>query len=598
MSGGAKQSKFMKGLKRRPVKKPMPVIPSFAEQHAANLKRANEVSVQNREREAARIQKMRELDEKERLEKEECEKRKRKYAKDMRVERDIAEVLAEDDSLDVSQPTKRRVHRRPSIAEVPSFVKNLDAPEHEHRQTLQLVRMAAISIPDDISIQKTQETVIEKLDAAVLCCTSPSKGLQKLHELATHHDFPSPLHDAYGDWMSWMSPSKWIDLVSLRVSGNKGGFKSLTSNGNYNEVLVTSDKTPTDDPAKWPGFFNTGHKKIVLRMTRSDSFGNTGSGKPMYRSMSYESMVGEMATTLHAAVCGFGVPVHAAVSWPWETQPNQKVRKYGLILALERADGDMIHYQEMLASSILGVPVYNQYDKKRQLIAYNRIVEAFARKLMSRCHEMASAGLINFDIKPGNILVNWEANIEDPSVYFADYDSTYCRVPGDQVASVNIRFFVNLLLLSMHVRAYSDEAFVEPYVRIVAPVLMQLWEQIQRAIHGKTPSDIGEGSVWVNNTEIAFGHADGAFNHRKLRDIKDAGHMLSVQLRMMVFEYLFDEEDRKVPPRRAIQWPFWKKESGSTFFEPKKLRAVPQLLRFIIFYMKVVPSAWEGLLDV
>ena len=131
MSGAAKQAAFMKGLKRKPVKKAAPVIPSFAEQHAATLKRAEEVSAQNREREAARIQRLREIDEKERIEKEAQEKRKRKYAKDLRVERDIEEVLAEDDSLDVTQPPKRRVQRRPSIAEVPSFVKNLDAPEHD-----------------------------------------------------------------------------------------------------------------------------------------------------------------------------------------------------------------------------------------------------------------------------------------------------------------------------------------------------------------------------------------------------------------------------------------------------------------------------------
>ena len=588
----------MKGLKRRPVKKAAPVIPSFAEQHAANLKRAEEVSAQNREREAARIQKLRDLDEKERMEKEEQEKRKRKYAKDLRVERDIEEVLAEDDSLDVTQPAKRRVQRRPSIAEVPSFVKNLDAPEHEGRQTVHLVRITAAKIPETLSMQHTKDMVVEKLDAAVLCCTDTAKGVQKLHELATHPDFPSPTHESYADWMSWMSPSKWVDLVSLRVARNKGAFKSLTNNGNYNEVLVTTDESPTDDPAKWPGVFNIDHKNIVLRMTRSDSFGNTGSGKPMYRSMGYDNMVGEMAMTLHAAACGFGTPVHAAVSWPWEVQPEQKARKYGLILALERADGDMICYQEMLGSSILGSPVYNQYDKKRQEIAYNRIVEAFARKLMSRCHEMASAGLINFDIKPGNILVSWEGKIEEPDVYFADYDSTYCRIPDDQVAGINVRFFVNLLLLSMHVRAYSDEPFVEPYVRVVAPVLMQLWEQMQREMKGKGPIDMGTGSVWVSSAEMAFDHKNGAFNHRRLRDMKSAGHALSLQLTMMVFEYLFDNEDKKVPPRRAVQWPHWKRDSGSTFFETKPLRAVPQLLRFVIFYTRAVPPAWEELLDV
>ena len=53
--------------------------------------------------------------------------------------------------------------------------------------------------------------------------------------------------------------NKWIDLVSS-AAGNKGAFKSITSTGNYNEVLVV-DETPTSDPAKWPGVFTIDHKK-------------------------------------------------------------------------------------------------------------------------------------------------------------------------------------------------------------------------------------------------------------------------------------------------------------------------------------------------
>ena len=597
-----KASAFMqriKSQKRKPVKKAPPVIGTPAEQHAANLKRTQELSAANKEREDRRIQKMREQDEREQQEKEECDRCKRKLASDMRQEREFDDILGEDEDDDVTQAAKRP-QRRPSIAEAPSYVKNLEAPEHEGRQTLQLVRAAAPKCLSSLSIRQVKDLVDEKLDAAVLFCNGPTAGIQKLHEMAVHKDFPSPSSEEYADWMSWMSPSKWVDLVHLRVSGNKGGFQPITSTGNYNEVLVATDNTPLSDASKWPGVLGLDDKKIVLRMTRSDSFGNSSSGNPMYRSITLEAMVNEMSMTLHAAACGFGVPVHAAVSWPWELKPGQNMRKYGLILALDRADGDMISYQEALDSALLQAPVYDHVYKKKQEMAFTKIVESFSIKLMHRCHQMASAGFINFDIKPGNILVNWKEDdkLASPDVYIADYDSVYCRPVEDNVAGLNVRFFVNLLLLSMHVRAYSPEKFVEPYVRCVAPVLMQLWELMQRSIAGKAPSDFGEGAEWVNQIEIAFDQQNGSFNHRELRNIKSPGHALGAQLRMMAYEYLFDNEDKKVPPRRAVCWPGWKRYSASNFFETQKLRLVPQLLRFIVFYARAVPQTWQKLFDV
>ena len=593
MSASVKGAAFVARMRKKQVKKALP-IPTPAEQHAANLKRMEAINEMNREREARRIQKLKEADERERVEKAACEQRQRQLATEMKAFADAAGGVEDD----ITQAAKR-VRRGPSIAEVPSYVKFLPAPDYEGRQTLKLVCTGAKPISSSVSMDAVKDLVREKLDTAVLCCTSPSSGIQRLHELATHADFPSPTHETYSDWMSWMSPSKWVDLVELRVAGNKGAFKSITSTGNYNEVLIATSDTPISDPRKWPCVLNLDDKKVVIRMTRSDSFGNTGSGNPLYRCISLDAMVNEMAMTLRAAACGFGVPVHAAVSWPWALQQGKTVRKYGLIMALDRADGDMISYQEAIGTKILSLPWFGDPSvKKRNECAYNKTCEAFAVKLMHRCYQMAEAGIINFDIKPGNILVNFNDNLESPDIFFADYDAVYSRTVDDSVAGVNVRFFVNLLLLSMHVRAYSAKAFVEPYVRCVAPVLIQLWELIQKSVQGKAPADFGEGACWVDRAEIAFSHKDGAFNHRKLRAMSSESERLSTQLRMMVYEYLFDSEEPKQPPPRATEWSKWKSVSGSTFFETKRLKVVPQLLRFIIFYESEVPPAWQELLDV
>ena len=53
---------------------------------------------------------------------------------------------------------------------------------------------------------------------------------------------------------------------------------------------------------------------------------------------------------------------------------------------------------------------------------------------------------------------------------------------------------------------------------------MQLWEQAQREMQGKGIIDMGTGSVWLNKAEMAFDHKKGAFNHRRLREMKSEGH--------------------------------------------------------------------------
>lgn len=224
------------------------------------------------------------------------------------------------------------------------------------------------------------------------------------------------------------------------------------------------------------------------------------------------------------------------------------------------------------------------------------VVEKLTVDIIQRCYDMAASEMVNFDIKPGNILVKHDEDfVSGLDVRITDYDSAYCIRVTDTEAPVKQRFFVTLLLLAVHLRAYGEVNFIDPFMCIAGPLLLELWEGI---VSGHKGSD-GEAvppPFWLYNTSITKDPVVGSFDLTMLEKKTVIHDRLSLQLKMMVFEYLFDANNGKTPPRRAAEWTGWTFQPIGDFFSGHKPRLVPQLLRFAIFYNRPAPDSFNTLL--
>ena len=240
----------------------------------------------------------------------------------------------------------------------------------------------------------------------------------------------------------------------------------------------------------------------------------------------------------------------------------------------------MLHYQdELLAKHPPGGSIHGPPEPLREQ------AEFAGAWLAGLCYQVAWTGFISFDMKPANLLMCKRAS----TFCMTDFDHMYYRPVPDAEGGVKARFFVNLLLLCTHVRAYSKRSFTTSFLKPLGPELLRLRKEAV-----SSPETFGAGSAWLRTAAMAPEATSNVFDHHRLARMKDPGQRLATMLAMMVFEYFIDDTPPKQRPRMAAQWTGWKKQ-GSFFNGPPPL--VPQLLRFVLFYSSPVPDDYTTLLD-
>lgn len=575
------------------------VIASAEEQMKACREAQEKKSAENMEREKRILAKLQEEDKKRKEALAQSDLQKSAFLQHLKCQEKTIKEL-EDEEFG-AQPAPKRVACAARAARVsPSAVRiahTMPRPEFVPAMLYDALEgMTTHRVENHPKLSAVEEIVAEKRENHVL--TSCGNVVTTLRDVGIRLGLPSENETFHSDYVSWFAPGKWTEIVHQRVAENTGAFHSITSSGNYNEVLAPTMDTPTTDHSKWPCILNTNTMPMAIRMTRSDPFPCADGKSPQYRCMKLDAVQKEMAMSLHAACHQFGPPVYAAVSWPWEQRANGKHRKYGLILVMLRMRSDASHFQSLMYDKL----VKGKHDNELvPPLEYRRCAENVSRGMILRCYEMANAGFINFDIKPGNILVDVHGNDIDfcnPAVYITDFDAVYCVPVPDDVAGPKARFFVTLLLLSMHVRAYSNHAFMASFLQVAGPLLMELWEELNASCCGERPNSFGSGSEWIYKCEIAFDPERGEFNSAELQNTTCMASRLSKQLVMMTYEYMFDCSRGREPPKRAADWPGWVKAlpQGGYFDTVRQPRLVPQLLTFILLHTAPVPETWKSIL--
>lgn len=436
---------------------------------------------------------------------------------------------------------------------------------------------------DDVGALR--DLVTAAMNTTILCAPRPGTGVYTWNDLRAP---PADSADTLADWNEWLQPAKWVDIVRGYTENNSLFLNLFNNRGNYNNVLDVSASTPINDTSRWPpqlqqlGVNPEGAEArellpaspYVIRMTRTDPFDN-GS----YRSMKLEKLIDETTATLHAASTGVGPPVLAATMWPWARQPGETQQRYGLVMIIERADGDLVHWQNELRRMHPRPDVVAPVPRGIREAAEN--AAAFLSLL---CRQIAQMGYINFDIKAGNLLWIQRSN----TFYMTDFDAVYYIRVASDVVGEKACFFTNMLLLCMHIRSYSSTGFATSFLAMVTPLMLDLWKEAV-----EDPESFGAGANFLRSARIASKYEQGSFDRQALLRIPSLSQRLALQLSMMVFEYIFDTSDGKMPPPKALNWSGWKKDSNFvTGFPP----LVPQLVRFAFLFNRPIPDRYVSVL--
>jgi len=584
--------------------KPAPtIIKTFAEQQAENEERMREIAQKERARQAS-------IKEKQAKQAEAQRERSEALAQEQRVL--AAEALqgerAENPDGGAPAAPRKGPSRGPARGDsapprpaAPPPIKWTEFVDPASWDALDAQSSGSV-VPD---YEELRAYVRAAVDTNILCAPRRDGRIRTWNELRA----PPVGSEFDADWEAWLSPTKWMDLVALRFPGNVGNLTELTLVGNYNEVLVTTPGTPVNDPDQWPpqllhlGVELEGaalHEVLpsadyVIRMTRSDPFPQDPDAppgaRPVYRSMKMHELVDELTYMLHAASAGIGPPVYAATAWPWAPQPGDTQQRFGMVVILQRAKGNMSDYE---------AEVYRTFPRTSQVNGprpeLKQAAETCASWMAGLCYHIAWTGHINYDMKPGNLLY-----MNGQSFYATDFDSVYYLQVPDSVASLKLRFFVNMLLLCMHVRGYGRQSFSQSFLAVLTPMMMKIWKEelADPSFTGPGQSG-GQASHWLNAAKIAPVYEGGSFDRSELKRIDDKGTMLGRMLSMMVFEYMFDSSGTRLPPPA---WPGWDKAPRAGFFSagPGSVGGnyaplIPQLLRFSLFYNKEPPFEYARLL--
>ena len=551
-----------------------PVIASAEEQNAANRARATQAIVRDNQKRKEEQMRQQEAQRQMRVD-------QQRLANELREAE--AQQFAQDNGAD---PPKRpappsKLSRLPQNAGTPgssaSELPTPSAPPPKPVEPSSIFHPLAKNFADIDDASRPNPTsdafvgtVVSVSDMVVLCAPWADGKLYTWNELE------APPADQDRDWNAWLVPGNWVGFVQSIYNGDAATV--TIGAGSYNTLYTPTSASPLNDAKRWPpqlkalgvagaaGPTASGlrlpDREYVIRMTSPDL--EDGRNK----SVSRDQAIFEVAYSLHMASIGAGPQILAAVIWPWKDETGnlaQQLQSYGVLMVTDRADYNLKEYVDDVKKTFLPSGALQQ----RPLEYFNKAIK-LGEDLIHLCYNIAVYGFVHFDIKPGNILTFRSQNM----LRAIDFDDSFFVKPGFETAGRKACFFVNLLLISMHIRTSMSRDFVDAYVSIVGRVLLDVWQECFE----ERPS-FGAGAKWLKNTTIAQSQYEGKFDRDKLANMSNNSQRASAMLRSLHWEYFQNRSATPPPPERVLAWAGWKSRG---FVSAPKL--VPQMLSYILFF--------------
>ena len=568
--------------------KETPIIKSPRTQLLENQARMKEFAREQKERiEKSRAQLQKDIDEQRKREALAREEQRRAMERSERPnEEGLQDNLNESSNASGSAkrklPSKRGGYSNPSTTPAMQVEVQLPRPSFVVPPTYTSVSsMSATAIPPE-NLQAVRHIIESGIETSVFCAPYADGQIRTWNDLA----MPAEPSAWSTDYKNWCKPEAWSSMAWEYESKNPKKLVPMAHNGNYNNILEISAGTPVTNPSLWPPQLTAmgietdvprsdvlPQSDFILRITRTDPFaGSSNGGSPIYRSMTLNQAVDEMALSLLCASQGIGPPVYACVAWKWKNQEGKTTPLYGMTMILRKSDGDMMTYVEKLRAAFPRTPE----GPSRGLI---RMAEETAVNTIGLCFHLGWMGLINFDMKPANMLMSEREGM----FYLSDFDGVLCRHVEPEDGGVKTCFFVNLLLMCFHVQSYiASVTFPSAFLATAAPILVELWTEAVRS-----PSSFGPGAEWLRQAVIADTE-EGIFDQGMLARMPPKKRF-ATQLKMMIYEYAFStgEGRRPGPKINSFKW-----DTKEDYFSgPAAL--VPHLLRYVVLYNSPVPKEFS-----
>lgn len=340
--------------------------------------------------------------------------------------------------------------------------------------------------------------------------TKPTVSIDDVLNMASYRIFHADVDCGAGlvgsGMRPWSEPQDWHSFVK-GVNDLMLNEKNTVNHffGEYNYVI------PGDELEKHLGISPTlmhanGNqldlKDIVFRITRPDmdrgdedddetEGGSVANGICRYRR--YKEMCMEMTHVLNAAASGFGVPCYAAFVFKSDfinVSMGKRVELYGSLYAFKRGEKDM---NDLISSRVREVT--QERNVENQQLAMSRGVEKFVKRLiLPVIFKQAKQLVLNFDCKPTNVII-----LSNKQACLTDFDTALYSL-NVSFASFETCFFVNLLLMCTHIRAWVPTHFADAFVKSLRGLLLEL------CIHSRSSKWLFDARI--RKTRFTPGNAD------------------------------------------------------------------------------------------
>lgn len=340
--------------------------------------------------------------------------------------------------------------------------------------------------------------------------TKPTVSIDDVLNMASYRIFHADVDCGAGlvgsGMRPWSEPQDWHSFVK-GVNDLMLNEKNTVNHffGEYNYVI------PGDELEKHLGISPTlmhanGNqldlKDIVFRITRPDmdrgdedddetEGGSVANGICRYRR--YKEMCMEMTHVLNAAASGFGVPCYAAFVFKSDfinVSMGKRVELYGSLYAFKRGEKDM---NDLISSRVREVT--QERNVENQQLAMSRGVEKFVNRLiLPVIFKQAKQLVLNFDCKPTNVII-----LSNKQACLTDFDTALYSL-NVSFASFETCFFVNLLLMCTHIRAWVPTHFADAFVKSLRGLLLEL------CIHSRSSKWLFDARI--RKTRFTPGNAD------------------------------------------------------------------------------------------
>ena len=269
----------------------------------------------------------------------------------------------------------------------------------------------------------------------------------------------------------WSSPRGWDPLVEALNCAfmNKDVTPEWCEdilNGEYNTVFKPNlrihdvlDMPPLPDGVTYAD--------VVIRVTRPDG-GKNANDEDFYRYKRLKNATRELFFTVHGSINGYAPQIYAAILFPAVTvQRSAGSRQlYGTVYILNRAVMDLnavIDSKVKLLSTRVANP--SVHTKK-----VREVGATLAVKVFPVVFRQSKLGVLNFDVKPGNLVF-----MKGAVPCSIDFDSAmFSIMPPAIDGDWEAHLLMNLLLLTAHVRCFRPPALADGWVEALRPLILQL----------------------------------------------------------------------------------------------------------------------------